>query len=232
MKKFTLIFGIAFILFSCNSDKKKSSDSQSSKSAKKAKSYDCLKRYEDNYDKLVTKKELASVYPFDMDEVKEELSNGSYGEYIVSWPSDRPDIKMEVAGMKMNVPDLNAMGVKNLSFSSDKTKLETIRKNFDMGYKKLSDEELKAIEKNLEESSEEIRDAGKSMMKTRKERKSEFVDGIGSSAWYRWNERYGGELVVLAGRAKFTVRLKISEDPEENKELCMKLAVLVLEKCG
>lgn len=237
MRKFTLIFGIAFVLFSCNSDKKKSSDlsdkQTSEKSSKKAnaKTYDCLIEFDNKYDELITKEELASIYPFDVDQVHEKVSNRSYGEYMLSWPSDRPDMTMEVSGMTMDLPDRNTMGVAVLNFESEKSDLESIRNTFDMGYKELSEEELQKIEKNLENASKEVKESGLKMMESRKKMKSEFVDGIGSSAWYKWNDKHGGELAVLAGRAKFNVRLKISDDAFENKEYAMKIASLILAKC-
>src|SRR5690554_403495 len=237
MKKATLVFGIALLLISCNSDKKKSSDSSdaqtSEKTSKKTdgKTYDCLIEFDDKYDELITREELASIYPFDVDEAKEKISNRSYVEYMVSWPSDRPDITMEVAGRTMNLPDRNTMGVAVLNFESEKSDLESIRDKFDMGYKDLSEEEIQKIEKNLENASEEVRASGEKLMAARKKNKSEFIDGIGSSAWYKWNENHGGELAVLAGRAKFNVRLKISDDPFENKEYAMKIASLILAKC-
>ena len=59
----------------------------------------------------------------------------------------------------------------------------------------------------------------------------EFVEGLGSSAWYKWDETYGGELAVLAGKAKFYIVIKISDDPKENRELAKKLAEKVIAKC-
>ena len=60
---------------------------------------------------------------------------------------------------------------------------------------------------------------------------NEFVDGVGSSAWYKWTDNYGGELSVLAGRAQFKIRIKISQDADENKELAKKLAQIAISKC-
>ena len=69
------------------------------------------------------------------------------------------------------------------------------------------------------------------MMKVRKKSNWDFVENIGSSSWYKWNNQFGGELAVLAGKAKFYIRLKISDDPQENLEVAKKLAEKVLAKC-
>ena len=133
--------------------------------------------------------------------------------------------------MKMQIPDQNTIGIKMLSFSSDDSELNSVKENFDMGYKELSEKELERIQANLDKQNEETQKTGKKLLNTRTKMKSDFVDGLGSSAWYKWNENYGGELAVLAGRAKFNIVTKISNDPEENKQVAEKLAEKVLSKC-
>jgi len=237
MKKIIFLTGIAFVLFSCNSGSKESSGMGSEiESTKKIKainnvSYDCLKKHQDDYQSLLTKEEMASVYPIDFTNAKEELRAGSYGEYIFMWPSDRPDVDLEISGMKIKNPDKNTMGIKNLKFISDKTDMESAISTFNMAYKELSDEELEKIQANLNKQSDDIKSAGKNLMKVRAKVHWDFVDGLGSSAWYKWNETYGGELAVLAGKAKFYIVLKISSNPNENRKLAIQLANKVLAKC-
>lgn len=236
MKKITFLAGLAFMLFSCNSEKKESSDAKSDSKTEKVsnkasgKSYDCLKDFEDDYGALLTKEEMASVHPID-DKAKVELRSGSYGEHIYRWKSDRPSFTMEVSNMKMDVPDQNTMGIKNLSFYSDKTDLKSAMGTFDMAYKELSDAELAQMEKNLEKADEEVKATGKDLMKVRAKSSWNAVEGLGSSSWYKWSDQWGGELVVLAGRANFTILTKISNDPDENRELAKKLAEKVIAKC-
>lgn len=238
MKKMAFMAGIVFVLFSCNSGNKESSEAAIDNSSEKVsskennKSYDCLKKFEDDYSALLTKEEMASVYAIDFDNAKNELRSGSYGEYIYRWPSDRPSFTIEVSGMKMENPDFNTMGIKTLSFSSDETKLKSIRETFDMGYKELSDKELDKIQENLNKQKDGVKKTGKDLMKVRAKMNWDFVDGLGSSAWYKWNENYGGELAVLAGRSKFYIITKISDNPEENREIAKKLAEKVLAKCN
>lgn len=238
MKKSMYLLGIALVLFSCNSGNKETSDSVSddatgtvNKSAE-GNSYDCLKQFQEDYSKLLTKEEMASVYPFKFDEAKVDLSPGNYGSHIYSWPSDRPDVEQEISGMKIKGPDYNTMGVTMLSFYSNDKDMQSTRDYFDMGYKQLSEKELKQIDENLEKQDEEIKNTGKDMMKIRANRSWEFVDGTGNSAWYKWNERWGGELAVLAGKATFNIKVKVSEDPDENRGIAEKLAEMILEKCN
>ncbi len=234
----TFLAGIVFLMFSCNSGNKDSSEAnpnsvtENSNSKDSGKTYDCLKKYEDDYSGLITNEEIISVYPVDFNTAKKNLRSGSYGEYIYRWPSDRPSFTIEASGMKIEVPDQNTIGVKMLSFFSEEEALESIRETFDMAYKELSDKELERIQANLEKQSEEIKETGKDLMKVRSKRNWDFVEGLGSSAWFKWNENYGGELAVLAGRSKFYVELKISNDPGENKEVARKIAQKVLAKCN
>lgn len=241
MKKTVFLLGMVFALFSCNSGKKESSEANSESnsdvksekvsSKSSGKTYECLKKFEENYDLLLTKEEMTSVYPFNTDAAKVELRSGSYGQHIFQWPSDRPTFTMEVSGMKMNLPDQNTMGIKNLSFYDDVSDLKSNIEIFDMGYKQLSDKELAQIDKNLDKAEDEVKKTGKDLMEVRAKSAWQAVDGLGSSSWYKWNNQWGGELVVLAGIAKFTILTKISSDPEENREIAKKLAEKVLAKC-
>lgn len=232
MKKMTCLAGLVVILFSCNSGNKESSNASSENKSEKssAKSYDCLKDHEDDYAALLTKEEMASVYTIN-DKAKVALRSGSYGEHIYQWDSDRPAFTMEVSSMKIDVPDQNTIGIKNLSFRSDKSDLNSIIGTFDMGYKQLSDKEIDQMSKNLEKADDEIKKTGQDLLKLRAKSSWEAVDNLGSSAWYKWSDQWGGELVVLAGRAQFTILTKISSDPDENKELTKQLAEKVLAKC-
>ena len=237
MKKVLFLTGIVLLLFSCNSGKKESSETSADGTTEKVskkdsnKSYDCLKKFEDDYSLLLTKEEMTSVYPINSDKVKEQLRSGSYGEHMYQWPSDRPTFTMEVSGMKMQLPDPNTMGVKNLSFFEDKSDIKSNIEYFDMGYKQLSEKELAQIQENLAKQEDEIKKTGEDLMKVRGKRSWDAVEGLGSSAWYKWSEQWGGELVVLAGISKFTILTKISSDPDENRDIAKKLAEKVLAKC-
>lgn len=222
--------GIALTLFSCNSGNKESSGTMNTVSD--GNTFDCLEPFQEDYSKLLTKEDMASVYSIPFDEAKVEVNSGSYGNHIYSWPSDRPAIEHEISGMKMKTPDNNSMGVALLSFYSDGGSLQSNRDFFDRGYKQLSEEDLKQIEENLASQDENVKKTAAQMMKVRNKSSWEFVEGTGTSAWYKWNDKYGGEMAVLAGKSKFYIRLKVSDHPQENRELAEKLAEKVLEKCA
>lgn len=235
MKKSLFFAGVALLLFSCNSSNSANSEGESggttSMSKANAEVYDCLQDFSKAYELLLTKDEINSVYPVDFTQTEETLRSGSFGEYSYRWPSDRPNIDLVVSGMEFSSPDHNLIGVKGLSFSSDKLDFKSIRETFDMAYKELSEEELAKIQENLDKQNKEIKEAGKGFMEARARTSWDFVEGVGSSAWYKWNEDYGAQLAVLAGRAKFNIEIKISNDPEENRVLAKKLAEKVLAKC-
>lgn len=237
MKHLAILGCIVFVLISCNSGNKENSATNSSENnqmkstSSDGKTYDCLREFHDHYDKLLTKEEMASVYPIDFDNAKVKLSKGNHGKHKYIWPSDRPEVAEKLSGMNIMLPDDNFMEVAMLSFYSEDSDLKSNHGTFDMGYKKLSEAELKRINENLEKQSDEVKQTGKTMMEARAKRSWDFVDGLGTSAWYKWNDLYGGELAVLAGRAKFNIRLKVSEDSAKNLEIAKKLAQKVLDKC-
>lgn len=232
MKKITLILGIACMVISCTSDKKKSEalegDGIENKSSEK---YACLEDYENRYDELASLNDMASVYPFEDQDYEVDLSNRSYGNHTITWPSDRPNLDLEVAGTKMNLPDQNSMSVAVLTTYPEDLSLEEVRKRFEMGYKELTQEELEQINKNLEKVEGEVGETGKKLMDVRQKMNYAKIDNIGTSAWYKWSDSYGGELAVLGGRTKFDIRIRISSDSVQNLEYSKKLAMLILGKC-
>lgn len=231
MKKSAFLIGIVFVLFSCNSGNKESSNSTTKAKSEVAKSYDCLKEYQEDYSKLLSKEEMASVYPFSFDDAKVKLKAGKFGSHIYTWPSDRPVVEQEIQGRNIKSSDYNSMGVALLSFYSDDIEIESVLEEFNMAYKQLSEEEQKKIQDNLDKQSEDVRKSGMKMMEKRMKEKWDAVENVGTSAWYKWSDRWGGELAVLAGRAKFYIRLKISDNSSENLAIAEKLAIKVLDKC-
>jgi len=233
MKKTILLAGISLFLFSCNSEGTTNSDGTVKASSKKSKDLNCklLADFKEDYSGLLTKEEISAVYPVDFENVKEKLRSGGSGEYSFSWPSDRPDILMEVVGQKVNITDQNIIGLKTFSYSTSDSDMKSFTETFNMAYKELSEEELERINKNLAKQNKEIESTGKDMMKIRGNRSWEFIEGLGTSSWYKWNEKFGGELAVLAGKAKFYIIIKISDNPKENRDLAVKLAEKVIAKC-
>lgn len=232
MRKTVLLTGLAFGMLSCGSSDQKSTENLAETPKEKLKTYDCLNDFESNYNLLLTKEEMNEVYPIDFENAKEELNPGGYGSYVYTWASDRPSFPIEISGFKMDVPDQNTIGIKMLSFKSKDISLDNAIEIFDMGYKDLSEKELEQINENLSKQDDEIKETGQEMMAVRAKSSWEAVPNLGSSAWYKWDEKYGGELVVLAGRASFTIVIKISQNTEENKKLAVELAQKVLMKCN
>lgn len=236
MKKLTFLAGIAFMLFSCNSGNKDSqSTSESSQESKLSEGNvnvsNCLEAFEKDYEKLLSKEDMVSVFEFNPENAKHNLRSGSYGEHNYRWESNRAPIVTTILNQEIKGPDYNSIGVANLSFYDDDSDLMTNKDYFDRGYKTLSDAELKQIEDNLAKQSEEVKKSGEGFMEVRKKSQWEFVDGVGTSAWYKWHDTHGGELAVLSGRATFDILLKVSEDPDENRDLAKKLAQKVIDKC-
>src|SRR5690606_18641518 len=126
LKRLRFLAGIAFGLFSCRAGKKEGSttisegDSEQTSRGAKGKSFNCSQDFQEDYSKLLTKEEMASIYPIDFKNAKVDLSSGSYGSHIYSWPSDRPDVEQVISGMKIKGRDFNTMGVALLSFYGGK----------------------------------------------------------------------------------------------------------------
>lgn len=229
MKKIILIIGIGIIIFSCKSDKKESEEVLAQEEVENTQ--DCLERFDNKYDELLTREELISVYPFNNEDVKVDVSNRSYGHHTITWPSNRPNMNMKVAGREMNLPDENFLSVAVLNFYSQNLTPNDLIKRFDRGYKNLTENELEEINKNLADLPEENKQINQELMDARSKMDYAHVENIGQSAWYKWNENYGGELAVLLGRAKFDIRVKISKDSIENLDLSKKIAMIIVEKC-
>lgn len=236
MKKLTFLAGIALVLCSCNSGNKNSSDSPSEISKENSVSgnvnvSDCLESFEKDYEKLLSKEDMVSVFEFNPENAKHNLRSGGYGEHNYRWESDRAPIVTTILNQEIKGPDYNSIGIANLSFYDDDSELKSNKDYFDRGYKTLSEAELKQIEDNLAKQSDEVKKSGEGFMEVRKKSQWEFVDGVGTSAWYKWHDTHGGELAVLSGRAKFDILVKVSKDRDENRDLAKKLAQKVIDKC-
>ena len=228
-----LLAGVSMLLYSCGGESATTPSENSETTITNAENLDCqlLEKFSDDYSKLLTKEDISSVYSIDFSIAKEDKRSGNYGEYIFSWPSDRPEFIVESSGFELKVPDKNTIGIKTFSYSKKDTDMKAMIERIDMAYKELSEDELTQMDENLSKQDEEIKSTGEDMMKIRGNRSWEFISDLGSSSWFKWNEQYGGELAVLAGKAKFYIIIKISDNPEENRDLAKKLAEKVIAKC-
>lgn len=233
MKKLICAIGAFAFIIACDSATSGASDTVESTSKKEktsTKSFECLMEFENDYSKLLSKEDMNDVFTIGTEDAEEDNREGSYGEYTYSWLSDRPNLEVEISGMKMKFPDRNKMGIALLSsYSSD---LKDPISQFDIAYRALSDEEIEEMKARIAESDDaDVREIGGEFADIRGEMAWQKVDDVGSSAWYKWDDTYGGELAVLAGYTTFYIRLKISADPNKNLEIAKELAKKVLEKC-
>lgn len=186
MKNLLLLLSTLFFLFSCSSG---------------GSNYKCLISYEGDYERILSKKELLSVYSkINTDEMKISLSNNKItGNHVVQWPS-------ETIGKETNKIELTSYDVYD-----DKWDLATIAKGFDVGYE--DQKNLTEEKENPQFTLEKIEGLGTSTW----------------FRWYT-NENWGS-LEVLAGRTKFTVRVALDETKDEHLEVAKKVASIILSKC-
>ena len=199
----------------------------------------CLADKDYDYEALLTKADIAKHVTIDEAsfEMKISPTKGKYGSSTYSWESDRPKIEKMIAGRDMELPDPNKVVIKLLDFYTDedleKNKQESAIDLFDMGYKKLSQEEyneiLANLEKKLGDKPEDLARA-KKMMESRMDFTYKPIDNLGDRAYWKWND-YGIELVVLTGYAKFTILSKTTGEPETSLAHAIHFAKEVLAKC-
>lgn len=202
----------------------------------------CLEDKNYQYETLLTKADIAKYVPIDEASFKEDIASrkDKYGSCVYSWTSDRPEkeIVSKATGATFKRPDRNKVTIKLLDFYTDKD-LKTHNQDspadlFDQGYKKLSqaeyDELLANLEQKLRDKPEDLARA-KKMLDRRMKFKYKPVETLGDRAYWKWTD-YGVELVVLAGRARFTILSKTAGDPETALEHATHFAREVLAKCA
>lgn len=142
-----------------------------------------------------------------------------------------------IAGRKIKLSNPNQVIIKLLDFYTDEDLERNEQKSaidlFDMGYKKLSQEEyneiLSNIEKRLGDKPKDLSRA-KKMMKSRMDFTYKPIDNLGDRAYWKWND-YGIELVVLTGKARFTILSKTNGEPEISLDHTIHFAKEILSKC-
>lgn len=201
----------------------------------------CLADKDYDYEALLTKADIAKHVNIDESSFKKEISatKGKYGSCTYTWESDRPekDIISKVTGAVHKRPDKNKVTIKTLDFYTqedlEKNKQDSAIDLFDMGYKKLSQEEnneiLANLEKKLGDKPEDLARA-KKMMESRMDFTYKPIDNLGDRAYWKWND-YGIELVVLTGNARFTILSKTTGEPETSLDHAIHFAKEVLAKC-
>lgn len=199
----------------------------------------CLADKEHQYEALLIKADLAKYVKIDEASFKKEISStkGKYGSCTYSWESGRPKMEKVIAGRDIKLSDPNQVTIKLLDFYTDedleKNQQESAIDLFDMGYKKLSQEEynkiLANIEKKLNDKPKDLARA-KKMMKKRMDFTYTSIDNLADRTYWKWND-YGIELVVLTGNARFTILSKTTGEPETSLDHAIHFAKEILSKC-
>lgn len=198
----------------------------------------CLADKDYDYGALLTKADIAKHVTIDEAsfEMKISPTKGKYGSSTYSWESGRPKMEKVIAGRDVKLSDPNKV-LKLLDFYTqedlEKNKQDSAIDLFDMGYKKLSQEEnneiLANLEKKLGDKPEDLARA-KKMMESRMDFTYKPIDNLGDRAYWKWND-YGIELVVLTGNARFTILSKTTGEPETSLDHAIHFAKEVLAKC-
>lgn len=199
----------------------------------------CLADKDYDYEALLTKADIAKHVTIDEAsfEMKISPTKGKYGSSTYSWESGRPKMEKVIAGRDVKLSDPNKVVIKLLDFYTqedlEKNKQDSAIDLFDMGYKKLSQEEnneiLANLEKKLGDKPEDLARA-KKMMESRMDFTYKPIDNLGDRAYWKWND-YGIELVVLTGNARFTILSKTTGEPETSLDHAIHFAKEVLAKC-
>lgn len=247
MKKLSLLIFSSMLLVACGSgDSSETSTPSQNKTSNNTKVSDCLAKFNYDYDKMLTKEDIlkhvsnvdAATIKSKLDK-KEKVNAPEYGECEYSWPSDRPKFEIKISTVSIKKDDDNKIIVSRLKNNED-SKVENVSSAFDRAYKTLTEEEIeemnKRIEKSMADKSEKEKKMAKGFVKQRGKFKYEFVNNVGDKAYWKSSQNIlapgGVELVVLAGKAQFTIDVKVSTDQAENLDIAKKMANEVIAKCN
>lgn len=244
MKKLPVILLAGLLFTACESgDSNKTSSKKSSNSVKVS---DCLEKMNYDYDKMLTLEDVVKhVSGLDPSSIKTELDKKEivnapqYGECMYSWPSNRDDFEVKVGSVSIMKKDENKIIVSRLK-NNEKMKVEDVSAGFDRAYKTLSDEEIEEmnqrIEKGMADKSEKEKKMAKGFAVKRSKFSYEPVENVGDKAYWKNSQNImapgGVELIVLAGKSKFTIDVKVSSDQTENLDIAKKMANEVIAKCN
>lgn len=177
---------------------------------------DYLEAIDYDYSRILTREDVFKYYDIDAKEVNSTCGEikGKDGSCIYSWESTDGDVNLKQSGESGRSDDDRFVGIKGLSFYLGVGSPEQIASTFDMAFKEYNRNSPKVMEASMKDEKPQF----------------ELIEDIGSRAYWSWSRKGGGELVVLAGEANFTIVTKISNDANENLKLAMQLAEEVIEK--
>lgn len=200
----------------------------------------CLRSLNYDFPKILSKEDIKKHSSIDETSFEQDVynSSGRYGYITYQWKSDRPDGVIDINGTLVPVPDKNMVQFKFLSFYEksdlDLYNHETILSLFDIEYKKLSEEEVAAMKKNLEShyanNPSELKNA-LDLLEQRLQFNYTPLENLGDRAYWKWDEKEGLSLSVLTGTATFTLNTKVSVDKETNLSVATNIAREIMGKC-
>ena len=232
-----LLMCLAFAAFtSCKDNKEGSENLEASNTTTTSDNTACFEQYKTDLMKMLTKEEIQSVYKGDMSEAKLKSNirdkYSSSADYKYIWDGDPNRTERIMANGSDYGPMNYRIGVGDLDFYSDDN--EYVIQGFKSTYDLTDAEKAKAkeaINKELEKSGVDTKTINTSKSITKSiipELKFTPVEGIGDAAV--WGHLHSG-LIVLKGRATFTVFVDVSDNHEEDVALAKKLAQIILDKC-
>ncbi|MEC3879189.1 hypothetical protein [Parapedobacter sp. 10938] len=232
MKKLLSILFIASLAAACSKD--------DNPPAWDDKTGACLKNYDFQYEKLLTKADVGKHVTIDEASYKLDVSTmkGQYGHATYTWNSDRPDLEIEILGQIIRGPDRNRLEFTQLYFyTASEVQLysqESVIELFDIGYRKLSDAEVREMRENLDRQYADDPaglEQAKKFLEARLSFNYQRVE-VGDRAYWSWNDTHGLELNVLAGATSFSLRTKFSAEAATTLPITVALAKEILAKCN
>ncbi len=223
---------ILLLLFACNT---RSPNIEASPSKGLAVNSSCFDKYADKLDELLTKNEILSVYPTVSALAEYQYSKVGPVDYHIcqyEWQSDR-SYMMKVGQQEIVVPRPNKIGVGFLRTYNESIKDPLVY--FNNAHRTPTKEEMAEYEKMAKKQMDK-KGLTEGEQKIGKEITTPFlekisfttIDGLGDAA--AWDHMESA-LAILVGRIEFKIFVEISEDVNQNQELAIKLAKIVLAKC-
>lgn len=225
-----MALGTLILIFACDKESEGKKETAS-----------CFEKFDYKYEELLTKADVAKHITISEASYKEKISStkGMYGYCEYKWLSNRPELEIEISGQIIKGPDMNIVKLTKLDFYTDsELKLYSQASAlalFDQSYKKLSQPEYEELLANLKKEyagNPTGYENAKDLLDARMNFTFQPVEDLGDRAYWKWDDTYGLELVVLAGAARFTIETKLSVDAGGTLPVAIKLAKEVLLKCG
>jgi len=203
----------------------------------------CFSEFDYDYSKILSKADVLKV----ISAQKSRLVHVTYDAQPISkhynhctytWPSDRPEMILNIAGHHVKMEDKNSIQIGMLSISN--LTEEQALTAFEMKYKFLTRQEIHEMQQRMGASYAGERKAelqqAKLFLQTRKDVNFNYLGDVGTAAYWRdvitSGVNHGIELYVLAGKVEFKLAVKTSNSREENVRMAKRLAKIILAKCN